>query len=65
VPHAESPTSLRLAGCRGDVAAFDLTIEEVVDALHLSPDTVKPDWRFARLWLLRALSAEQPNASRA
>ena len=42
-----------------------LTIEEVGEALHVSPDTVKRDWRFAKLWLLRALSAEQPNASRA
>jgi RNA polymerase sigma-70 factor (ECF subfamily) len=42
-----------------------LTIEEVGEALHISPDTVKRDWRFAKLWLLRALRAEQSNAFQA
>jgi RNA polymerase sigma factor (TIGR02999 family) len=32
-----------------------LTIEESAEALHVSPETVKRDWRFARLWLLREL----------
>ena len=33
-----------------------LSIEETGEALHVSPDTVKRDWRFAKLWLLRELS---------
>jgi RNA polymerase sigma-70 factor, ECF subfamily len=33
-----------------------LDIEETAEALHVSPDTVKRDWRFAKLWLLRELS---------
>jgi RNA polymerase sigma factor (TIGR02999 family) len=34
-----------------------LEIEETAEALHISADTVKRDWRFAKLWLLRELSA--------
>jgi RNA polymerase sigma factor (TIGR02999 family) len=33
-----------------------LTLEEVADVLQVSRDTVKRDWRFAKLWLLRELS---------
>ena len=33
-----------------------LTLEEVAEVLQLSRDTVKRDWRFAKLWLLRELS---------
>jgi RNA polymerase sigma factor (sigma-70 family) len=36
-----------------------LSIEEAGEALHVSPDTVKRDWRFAKLWLLRELSARE------
>ena len=32
-----------------------LSIEDTAEALHVSIDTVKRDWRFARLWLLREL----------
>jgi RNA polymerase sigma factor (TIGR02999 family) len=32
-----------------------MTVEETAEALHVSPDTVKRDWRLARLWLLREL----------
>ena len=32
-----------------------LTLEESAEALHISIDTVKRDWRFAKLWLLREL----------
>lgn len=32
-----------------------LTIEETAEALHVSIDTVKRDWRMAKLWLLREL----------
>ena len=39
-----------------------LSIEETGEALHISPDTVKRDWQFAKLWLLRELSGERPDA---
>ena len=32
-----------------------MTVEETADALHVSTDTVKRDWRLAKLWLLREL----------
>jgi len=32
-----------------------LSVEETADVLHVSPDTVKRDWRLAKLWLLREL----------
>ncbi len=35
-----------------------LTVDETAEVLHVSPDTVKRDWRLARLWLLRQLKAE-------
>jgi RNA polymerase sigma factor (TIGR02999 family) len=41
-----------------------LSIEETGEALHISPDTVKRDWQFAKLWLLRELSGERPDAQR-
>jgi len=34
-----------------------LTIEEIAEGLKLSTDSVKRDWRFARIWLLRELKA--------
>jgi RNA polymerase sigma factor (TIGR02999 family) len=33
-----------------------LEVEEAAEALKVSPETVKRDWRFAKTWLLRALS---------
>jgi RNA polymerase sigma factor (TIGR02999 family) len=36
-----------------------LSLEETAEALHVSVDTVKRDWRFAKLWLLRELSGEE------
>jgi RNA polymerase sigma factor (TIGR02999 family) len=33
-----------------------LTLDETAEALHVSRDTVKRDWKIARLWLLRELS---------
>ena len=33
-----------------------LSVEETAEVLHVSPDTVKRDWRLAKLWLLRELS---------
>jgi RNA polymerase sigma factor (TIGR02999 family) len=38
-----------------------LSIEETGEALGVSPDTVKRDWRFARLWLVRELRGERPS----
>jgi RNA polymerase sigma factor (TIGR02999 family) len=32
-----------------------LTLEETAEAIHVSIDTVKRDWRFAKLWLRREL----------
>jgi RNA polymerase sigma factor (TIGR02999 family) len=40
-----------------------LSIEETAEALHISTDTVKRDWRFAKLWLLRELKAESRHDS--
>lgn len=37
-----------------------MTIDEVADALDISPATVKRDWALARAWLLRTLSSEAP-----
>jgi RNA polymerase sigma factor (TIGR02999 family) len=34
-----------------------MTVEETAEALHVSTDTVKRDWRIAKLWLLRELEA--------
>ena len=40
-----------------------LSLEEIADVLHVSIETVKRDWRLARLWLSRALQVEaQPRA---
>jgi RNA polymerase sigma factor (TIGR02999 family) len=36
-----------------------LSIDETAEALHVSPDTVKRDWRMAKLWLLRELRGDQ------
>ncbi len=36
-----------------------LTTEEIAELLDVSMETVKRDWRFARNWLLRELSAER------
>ncbi len=36
-----------------------MTVEETADALGVSSDTVKRDWRLAKLWLLKTLE-EQP-----
>jgi len=35
-----------------------LSLEETAETLHVSIDTVKRDWRFAKLWLLRELSGK-------
>jgi len=38
-----------------------LNIEETAEVLKVSPDTVMRDWRLAKVWLLRQLSAEKPD----
>ena len=35
-----------------------LTVEETATALHVSADTIKRDWRIAKLWLLRELEGQ-------
>jgi RNA polymerase sigma-70 factor, ECF subfamily len=37
-----------------------LTVDETASVLDVSPDTVKRDWRLAKLWLLRALQGTHP-----
>ena len=37
-----------------------LTVDEVADALRISPKTVKRDWSIARAWLRRELSGSAP-----
>jgi RNA polymerase sigma factor (TIGR02999 family) len=34
-----------------------MSVEETAEALHVSAVTVMRDWRFAKLWLLREMSA--------
>lgn len=38
-----------------------LSVEETAEALHVSTDTVKRDWRLAKLWLLREFARGQPS----
>ena len=35
-----------------------LNVEETAEVLGVSPDTVKRDWRLAKLWLLRELEGQ-------
>jgi RNA polymerase sigma factor (TIGR02999 family) len=35
-----------------------LSVEETAEALHLSTDTIKRDWRLGKLWLLHALEGD-------
>ena len=32
------------------------SVEQAADTLRVSTDTIKRDWRFAKMWLLRELS---------
>jgi RNA polymerase sigma factor (TIGR02999 family) len=36
-----------------------LSVKEIAEALHVSPDTVMRDWKLARAWLLRELRLQQ------
>jgi RNA polymerase sigma factor (TIGR02999 family) len=40
-----------------------LEVEETAEVLKISTVTVKRDWRFAKAWLLRALSGEERHGS--
>jgi RNA polymerase sigma factor (TIGR02999 family) len=40
-----------------------LEVEETAEALKISTVTVKRDWRFAKSWLLRAMSGENTEAA--
>jgi RNA polymerase sigma-70 factor (ECF subfamily) len=49
-PRKSQVIEMRFFGC--------LSIEETAEALHVSPETVKRDWRLAKLWLLRELDGK-------
>jgi RNA polymerase sigma-70 factor (ECF subfamily) len=36
-----------------------LSTDEIADSLHVSPETVLRDWKLAKLWLLREMSAKE------
>jgi RNA polymerase sigma factor (TIGR02999 family) len=38
-----------------------LTLEETAEALQVSRETVKRDWKMAKLWLLRELRTSKPD----
>ncbi len=40
-----------------------LSVEETAEALGISPETVMRDWKLARAWLYRELSADQRNGA--
>ena len=40
-----------------------LEVDEVAEALKISGVTVKRDWKFAKAWLLRAVSGEVKDGS--
>ena len=37
-----------------------LSVEETAEVLHVSSDTIKRDWRLAKLWLLHELEGSAP-----
>jgi len=41
----------------------ELSSEETAEVLKVSPETVKRDWRLARVWLLREMSGERCHGS--
>jgi RNA polymerase sigma factor (TIGR02999 family) len=38
-----------------------LSVEETAEVMKISPETVMRDWKFARIWLRRALSGDSSN----
>jgi RNA polymerase sigma factor (TIGR02999 family) len=75
IPGEPAVDVLALDEALSNLAAFDqrkgkvvelrffggLTVEETAVALGVSNETVLRDWNFAKVWLLRELSAEQPH----
>ena len=41
-----------------------LSVEETAEVLKVSSETVMRDWKFAKVWLARELSGEQPDGAR-
>jgi RNA polymerase sigma factor (TIGR02999 family) len=74
VSHEPSKDLVALDDALTALAAFDprksqvvemrffggLSLEETAEALQVSRDTVKRDWKMAKLWLLRELRGGQP-----
>lgn len=75
VPHEPSPDLAALDDALTALAEVDerkshvvelrffggLTVGETAEVLKVSEETVKRDWRLAKLWLLRELSVEMAN----
>src|SRR5262249_26168112 len=40
-----------------------LSVDESAEVLHVSPETIRRDWRLAKAWLKRRLSEEEPHES--
>jgi len=40
-----------------------LTVEETAEVLKVSPETVRRDWKLAKVWLLRELSGANENGA--
>jgi RNA polymerase sigma-70 factor, ECF subfamily len=40
-----------------------LTVEETAEVLRISPETVKRDWKMAKVWLFAELTREQDDSS--
>jgi RNA polymerase sigma-70 factor, ECF subfamily len=40
-----------------------LSVAEMAEALHTSPETVRHDWKVAKIWLLRALDGRSPHVA--
>lgn len=40
-----------------------LTVEETAEALKVSPETIKRDWKLAKVWLFRELNRKQPEVN--
>jgi RNA polymerase sigma factor (TIGR02999 family) len=40
-----------------------LSVEETAEVLKISKETVKRDWNFAKLWLLREMSGGAPSGT--
>lgn len=40
-----------------------LTVDETAEVLGVSPNTVKRDWRLAKLWLFRELGGHRPSSA--